>query len=80
MTPEYGHIPTREPVIVLELACAPDYMSWFRIHGKPYLLSKEQRRRQIHVERERRGPLNLRRKDDETGPSTTPTQSPGPMP
>ncbi|MBA0855269.1 hypothetical protein Goshw_011410, partial [Gossypium schwendimanii] len=26
-------------------------MSWFRINGKSYLLSKEQRRRQIRVER-----------------------------
>ncbi|MFQ6659347.1 hypothetical protein Gotur_028269 [Gossypium turneri] len=29
---------------------------------------------------ERRGPLNQRRIDDGTGPSTVPTQSPGPMP
>ncbi|KAG8485997.1 hypothetical protein CXB51_019350 [Gossypium anomalum] len=34
----YDHIPDREPIIVLELACTPDYMPWFRIHGKPYLL------------------------------------------
>ncbi|MFQ6657905.1 hypothetical protein Gotur_027379 [Gossypium turneri] len=54
----YDHIPTSEPIIVLELACPPDYMSWFRIHGKSYLLSKEQMRWQICVERERRGPLN----------------------
>ncbi|MBA0656361.1 hypothetical protein Goklo_008726, partial [Gossypium klotzschianum] len=64
----YVHIPTREPIIVLELACAPDYMPWLRIHDKPYLLSEEYRRRQIHVERERRGRLNPRRKDDGTGP------------
>ncbi|MBA0762310.1 hypothetical protein Gotri_011944 [Gossypium trilobum] len=47
----YDHIPTHELIIVPELACAPDYMPWFRKHGKPYLLSKEQRRRQIRVER-----------------------------
>ncbi|MBA0728976.1 hypothetical protein Golax_022745, partial [Gossypium laxum] len=41
----YDHIPTREPIIVPELACVLDYMPWFRIHGKPYLLSEEQRRR-----------------------------------
>ncbi|MBA0784671.1 hypothetical protein Gotri_028199 [Gossypium trilobum] len=40
-----NNIPIREPIIVPELVCAPDYMPWFRIHGKPYLLSKEQRRR-----------------------------------
>ncbi|MFQ6660725.1 hypothetical protein Gotur_029132, partial [Gossypium turneri] len=33
-------------------------MPWFRIYGKPYLLSKEQMHQQVHVERERRGPLN----------------------
>ncbi|MFQ6650393.1 hypothetical protein Gotur_022119 [Gossypium turneri] len=43
---QYDHIPTREPIIVLELAW--DYMSWFRIHDKPYLLSKEKRCRQIN--------------------------------
>ncbi|KAG8501017.1 hypothetical protein CXB51_003085 [Gossypium anomalum] len=47
-----------------------------RIHGKPYLLSEEQRRRQIRVERERLGPLNPRKRDDDMGPSTAPIQSP----
>ncbi|KAK5818603.1 hypothetical protein PVK06_023546 [Gossypium arboreum] len=50
---QYDHIPDGEPIIVSELACTPDYMSAFRIHSKPYLLSKEQRRRKICVERER---------------------------
>ncbi|MBA0753245.1 hypothetical protein Gogos_020948 [Gossypium gossypioides] len=68
----YDHIPIREPIIVPELACAPNYMPWFRIYSKPYLLSKEHRRQQIRVERERQGPLNPRRRDDGTGPSTTP--------
>ncbi|MFQ6628980.1 hypothetical protein Gotur_006502 [Gossypium turneri] len=40
VTLEYDHIPTRELIIVPELACTPDYMSWFRIQDKPYLLSK----------------------------------------
>ncbi|MBA0633813.1 hypothetical protein Godav_029675 [Gossypium davidsonii] len=48
----YDHIPARELIIVPELACTPDYISWFRIHGKPYLLSEEQMCQQIHVERE----------------------------
>ncbi|PPS05894.1 hypothetical protein GOBAR_AA14763 [Gossypium barbadense] len=58
------------------------------IHGKPYLLSEEERRRQIRVQRERWGLLNPRRKDDNAGPSaapiqsldlsTAPTQPPGP--
>ncbi|MBA0783083.1 hypothetical protein Gotri_000856 [Gossypium trilobum] len=41
----YDHIPTCEPIIVPELACALNYIPWFRIHGKPYLLSEEPRHR-----------------------------------
>ncbi|MBA0753293.1 hypothetical protein Gogos_021073, partial [Gossypium gossypioides] len=61
-----------EPIIISELACVPEYMPWFRIHGKPYLLSAEERQRQLRVQKERRGPLNPRRKDDDAGPSTRP--------
>ncbi|KAG8501573.1 hypothetical protein CXB51_003855 [Gossypium anomalum] len=50
--PEYDYILDREPIIISELACTPDYMPWFGIYGKPYLLSEEQRHRQIRVERE----------------------------
>ncbi|KAG8499277.1 hypothetical protein CXB51_005782 [Gossypium anomalum] len=75
----HDYIPTREPIIVSELACVPEYMPWFRIHGKPYLLSKDERRRQIRAQRERRGPLNPRRMDDDAGPSIAPTQSVGPI-
>ncbi|XP_017624900.1 uncharacterized protein LOC108468532 [Gossypium arboreum] len=57
----YDYIPTREPIIVPELACVPKYMPWFRIHGKSYLLSKEERRREIRVQRERWGLLNPRK-------------------
>ncbi|KAG8477259.1 hypothetical protein CXB51_030475 [Gossypium anomalum] len=74
----YDYIPTREPIIVPELACMPEYMPCFRIHGKPYLLSEEERQQQLRAQRERRGPLNSRRRDDDAGPSTAPTQSPGP--
>ncbi|MBA0673709.1 hypothetical protein Goklo_024711, partial [Gossypium klotzschianum] len=56
----YDYIPTREPIIIPELACVPEYMPWFRIHGKPYLLSAEERQQQLRVQRERRGPLNPR--------------------
>ncbi|MFQ6670405.1 hypothetical protein Gotur_035337, partial [Gossypium turneri] len=76
----YDYIPTREPIIVPELACVPKYMPWFRIHGKPYLLSEEERQRQLRFQMERRGPLNPRRRDDDAGPSTVPTQSPRPSP
>ncbi|MFQ6658633.1 hypothetical protein Gotur_027806 [Gossypium turneri] len=74
----YDYIPTQEQIIVPELACVPEYMSWFRIHGKSYLLSTEERQRQLHVQRERRGPLNLRRRDDDVGLLMRPRQSPGP--
>ncbi|MFQ6666801.1 hypothetical protein Gotur_033030 [Gossypium turneri] len=74
----YDYIPTREPIIVLELACMPEYMPWFRIHGKLYLLSVEERQRQLRVQRERRGPLNPRQRDDDVGPSTRLKHSPGP--
>ncbi|KAH1039412.1 hypothetical protein J1N35_041155 [Gossypium stocksii] len=74
----YDYIPTREPIIVPELACIPEYMPWFRIHSKPYLLSEEEKRRQIRAQRARRGPLNPRRRDDDASPSTAPTQSAGP--
>ncbi|KAK5792572.1 hypothetical protein PVK06_033687 [Gossypium arboreum] len=74
----YDYIPIREPIIVPELACVVEYMPWFRIHGKPYLLSEEERRRQIRSQRERRGLLNPRRRDDDASPSTAPTQSSGP--
>ncbi|KAK5839787.1 hypothetical protein PVK06_008626 [Gossypium arboreum] len=74
----YDYIPTREPIIVPKLACVAEYMPWFRIHGKPYLLSEEERRRQIRAQRERRGPLNPKRRDDDAGPSIAPTQSSGP--
>ncbi|MBA0882065.1 hypothetical protein Goshw_028802 [Gossypium schwendimanii] len=39
----YNYIPTREPIIISELACVPKYMPWFRIHDKPYLLPEEER-------------------------------------
>ncbi|MBA0671255.1 hypothetical protein Goklo_023868 [Gossypium klotzschianum] len=74
----YEYIPTIEPIIVPELACMPEYMPWFRIHGKPYLLLVEERQRQLRVQRERRGPLNPRQKDDDAGPSTRPRHSPSP--
>ncbi|MBA0650118.1 hypothetical protein Goklo_017590, partial [Gossypium klotzschianum] len=76
----YDYIPTRELIIIIELACVPEYMPWFRIHGKPYLLSEEERWRQLRVQRERRDPLNPIRRDDDVDPSTAPTQSPGPSP
>ncbi|MBA0878935.1 hypothetical protein Goshw_007943 [Gossypium schwendimanii] len=53
-----------ELIIILELAYVSKYMPWFRIYGKPYLLSVEERQQQLRVQRERRGPLNLKKKDN----------------
>ncbi|MFQ6656883.1 hypothetical protein Gotur_026801, partial [Gossypium turneri] len=74
----YDYIPTLEPIIIPELACVPEYMPWFKIHGKPYLLSVEERQRQLRVQRERRGPLNPRQMDDDVDPSIRPRHSPSP--
>ncbi|MBA0875608.1 hypothetical protein Goshw_004357, partial [Gossypium schwendimanii] len=74
----YDYIPTQKPIIVLELAYMPEYMPWFRIHDKPYLLSTEERQRQLRVQRKLRGPLNSKRRDDDAGLSTRPRQLPGP--
>ncbi|KAH1064809.1 hypothetical protein J1N35_029796 [Gossypium stocksii] len=68
----------QEPIIIPELACMPEYMPWFRIHRRPYLPSEDERRRQICIQKERRGPLNPRKRDDNAGLSTVPTQSPSP--
>ncbi|MBA0669444.1 hypothetical protein Goklo_024982, partial [Gossypium klotzschianum] len=56
----YDYIPNLEPIIVSELACVSKYMPWFRIHGKSYLLSVEERQRQLRIQRKQRGPLNPR--------------------
>ncbi|MBA0642775.1 hypothetical protein Goklo_027116 [Gossypium klotzschianum] len=50
----------------------PDYMSWFRIHGKPYLLGEEVRCRHPHKSRPRQPPLNPR--GGKANPSSTPVQ------
>ncbi|XP_052480666.1 uncharacterized protein LOC128035305 [Gossypium raimondii] len=73
---QHEYLPTREQIIVPELACVPEYMPWFRIHGNLYLLTPEERQRQIRVGRERRGPLNPRREYYEGSPSTRPRRSP----
>ncbi|KAK5817784.1 hypothetical protein PVK06_022712 [Gossypium arboreum] len=45
---------------------------------QPIPVALEERQRQLRVQRERHGPLNPRRRDDDVGPSTAPTQSPSP--
>ncbi|MBA0882045.1 hypothetical protein Goshw_009945, partial [Gossypium schwendimanii] len=43
------HQSSREPIIIPKLACVSEYMPWFNIHGKLYLLSAEERQRQLRV-------------------------------
>ncbi|MFQ6629214.1 hypothetical protein Gotur_008343 [Gossypium turneri] len=40
----YDFLPTRDAILVPELAYDLNYIPWFRIHGKPYLLGEEARR------------------------------------
>ncbi|MBA0875827.1 hypothetical protein Goshw_002816, partial [Gossypium schwendimanii] len=44
------HQSDRESIIIPELACVSEYMPWFRIHGKPYLLLAEERQRQLRIQ------------------------------
>ncbi|KAL4281637.1 hypothetical protein GQ457_03G031160 [Hibiscus cannabinus] len=43
-----------------DVAVSPDYMTWFVRHGKPYLLSEEERAGSIHRRRNRRPPKHHR--------------------
>ncbi|MFQ6656219.1 hypothetical protein Gotur_026422, partial [Gossypium turneri] len=68
---KYKYLPTRELIIVPELACVPEYMPWFRIHGKPYLLTPEERRQ------DDKGSPSTRPRHS-FGSSSAAMQSPGP--
>ncbi|MFQ6637439.1 hypothetical protein Gotur_012514 [Gossypium turneri] len=62
-----------------ELATSPDYMSWFRHHGKPYLLLEEARTRQHRIRRLRQHHINPRsRVYASMESSSTPTQHKAP--
>ncbi|MBA0756473.1 hypothetical protein Gogos_021851 [Gossypium gossypioides] len=66
------------PIFTPELVYYPDYMPWFRVHGKPYLLGEEARAKPPHARRPQWAPRNPKRgghnKADEVGPSSTLTQ------
>ncbi|MBA0726641.1 hypothetical protein Golax_002455, partial [Gossypium laxum] len=47
----YGFLPTREAIVASELAYHSEYMPWFKVHGKPYLLAEEARGRQPYTRR-----------------------------
>ncbi|MFQ6658552.1 hypothetical protein Gotur_027768 [Gossypium turneri] len=79
----YEFLPTCEAIVTPELACYSEYMSWFKVYGKPYLLSEKVRGRQSHMRRPRQTPRNPRRGGHDgavkTGPLSTPTQQPTPI-
>ncbi|MFQ6657443.1 hypothetical protein Gotur_027109 [Gossypium turneri] len=70
----YEYIPTREAIIVPELACVAEYMPWFRIHGKPYLLTPEQKQRPSTRHRHSSDSSSVAMQSP--GPTRAPTQSP----
>ncbi|MBA0610480.1 hypothetical protein Godav_011325 [Gossypium davidsonii] len=74
----YDFLATREPIFTPELAYYLEYMPWFRVHGKPYLLGGEARAKPPHARRPQWAPRNPKReghnKADEVGPSSTLTQ------
>ncbi|MFQ6652506.1 hypothetical protein Gotur_024332 [Gossypium turneri] len=75
----YEYIPTWEPIIVLELAWVLKYMSWFRIHGKTYLLTPEERRQDDEGSpstRPKHSPGSSLEAMQSLGPTRAPTQSP----
>ncbi|MFQ6623958.1 hypothetical protein Gotur_003593 [Gossypium turneri] len=75
----YDYIPTREPIIVPELAYVLEYMPWFRINGKPYLLSLEERQRPINEAQKFTRPIisahNFIRPSNSTDTVTRPSSS-----
>ncbi|MBA0566796.1 hypothetical protein Golob_011580, partial [Gossypium lobatum] len=56
----YGFIPMHEPILPPDLTTSSAYMTWFKLYGKPYLLSEEERSRQRGCRRPRRPHMNLR--------------------
>ncbi|MBA0613289.1 hypothetical protein Godav_013749 [Gossypium davidsonii] len=68
----YDFLPSHDAILIPELAYDLNHIPWFRIHGKPYLLGEEARRRHPHTSRPRRPPLNPM--GGETGLSSAPTQ------
>ncbi|MBA0826388.1 hypothetical protein Goarm_011244, partial [Gossypium armourianum] len=66
----YDFLPTCEPFLTPELATSPDYMGWFRLNNKQYLLLDLERSRQHRCRRPRQGPINPRFGDgDAVGPT-----------
>ncbi|MBA0702639.1 hypothetical protein Goari_022459 [Gossypium aridum] len=56
----YDFIPMCELILALELATSLKYMTWFRHHGKPYLLPEEQKTREHCRRSPRRTRMNPR--------------------
>ncbi|MBA0664050.1 hypothetical protein Goklo_004125 [Gossypium klotzschianum] len=69
---KYVFLPSCEAIVASELDCNPDYMSWFRTHGKPYLYRGEARIWKSYTRRPRWAPIQPR--TSEAGISLAPTQ------
>ncbi|MBA0778240.1 hypothetical protein Gotri_006131 [Gossypium trilobum] len=67
-------LPPCKAIVAPGLASDLEYRPWFRLFGKPYLLSEEDRSGQPHTKRPRR-PLEYPR-SGEAGSSSTPMQEP----
>ncbi|MBA0571342.1 hypothetical protein Golob_004921, partial [Gossypium lobatum] len=50
----------RKPIPPPDLVTSPNYMTWFRLHSKLYLLLEEERSRQYRRRRPRRPCMNPR--------------------
>ncbi|KAK8677690.1 hypothetical protein V6N13_143215 [Hibiscus sabdariffa] len=61
-----------------DMAVSPDYMTWFMRHGKPYLLSEEERAGSIHRRRNRRPPKHHRPSTNRGKTSTSSSTSAAP--
>ncbi|MBA0693027.1 hypothetical protein Goari_010541 [Gossypium aridum] len=58
----YEFLPTPKPIFAPELAYYSQYILWFRVHGKPYLLGEEARGRTQYKRRPQQVPMNPRRR------------------
>ncbi|MFQ6623788.1 hypothetical protein Gotur_003631 [Gossypium turneri] len=70
---KYKFLPTREVIIAPELTCDLEYLPWFRVHSKPYLLVEEARDRKLHMRRPGRAPRHPR---SEVAPKASPSSTP----
>ncbi|MBA0723216.1 hypothetical protein Golax_003818 [Gossypium laxum] len=75
-----GHVREGQHRLVANTATIDDYLAWFRVVGKSYLLSPEKRSLQIRVKRSRQPPQETKRGCGRmTGSSSAPAKDASPM-